>query len=76
MRNVTIPRADYERLLLASAGDDMILRCEVCGAWMDREDPRTATLDDFTGCWRMATRDPKHENECVRYRAELSEIER
>ncbi|KQI68652.1 hypothetical protein AN189_10180 [Loktanella sp. 3ANDIMAR09] len=73
MDTVTIPRADYLRLLIASEGDDMIHRCEVCGAWIDRDEPASAVLDDFIGCWRMATRLPKHENLCVRYRADLAE---
>jgi hypothetical protein len=47
---VTIPLADYERLLLCAELDDMIVTCEVCGAWMDRADPALATIDDVTGC--------------------------
>ncbi len=73
--SITIPVADYERLILASELDDMIVRCEVCGAWMDRDDPRTATLDDFTGSWRMATRLKKHDLACVRYRVAHMEAE-
>lgn len=61
---ITIPLSDYKRLLEAAEGDDMIVKCETCGAWLDRDDP-----DDFTGCWKMATRDEKHTHLCKSYRA-------
>lgn len=66
---ITIPLADYKRLLLASEADDMIVRCETCGAWLDRADPATATTDDYTGCWKVATRDGRHDHLCKSYRA-------
>lgn len=52
--NITIPLADYKRLLEAAESDDMIVRCETCGAWLDLDDPATAFLDDYTGCWKTA----------------------
>lgn len=69
MPDVTMPLDDYKRLLLASEGDDMIVKCETCGAWLDRDDPATAVTEDFTGCWKAATRDGDHDHLCKSYRA-------
>lgn len=66
---ITIPLADYKRLLRAAECDDMIIFCEVCGAWLDRDDPATATVQDFSGCWKAATRDSKYDEQCRHYRA-------
>jgi hypothetical protein len=68
-RSITIPVADYRRLLEAAEADDMIVTCEVCGAWLDRADPTTATTDDFVACWKAATCDPRYATECKSYRA-------
>lgn len=54
---ITIPLADYERLLISTETDDMIIHCENCGSWIDREDPACAHIEDFSGCWRAATCD-------------------
>lgn len=59
---------DYNRLLMASEGDDTIKRCEVCGAWLDIDDPFRATSDDFEGCWKMATRRARDAERCRSYR--------
>lgn len=64
---VTILDEDYQRLLMAAEADDMIVTCETCGAWMDRDDPRCASLDDFTGCWFAATGSDADRSTCVRY---------
>jgi hypothetical protein len=74
MQTVTIPLADYERLLDAASGDDMIVYCETCGAWLDRADPGTATTEAFTGCWKAATRDSKYDKTCKSYRATVREF--
>jgi hypothetical protein len=66
---ITIPLADYKRLLEAAEGDDMIVWCEVCGAWLDRDDPACAPVEDFTGCWKVASKRPKDEALCRSYRA-------
>jgi hypothetical protein len=66
---IEVPIADYKRLLEATESDDMIVRCEVCGAWLDRDDPATATLDDFTGCWKAASHRAKDSDLCRSYRA-------
>lgn len=66
---VTIPKADYERLVQAAEADDMIAFCETCGAWIDRNDPAYCTSDDFTGCWKAATLDSKYDYLCRSYRA-------
>ena len=56
--------------MLDAAGlDDLIVWCEVCGAWLDVTDPATASLEDFTGCWKAATRDAKYDHLCRSYRA-------
>lgn len=67
--SVTLTDAEYERLLLASEADDTIVRCEVCGAWIGREEEACAVTEDFIGCWKAATRDPRHDHLCVSYRA-------
>ena len=59
---------DYKRLLAAAEADDMIVWCETCGAWLDRDDPATCTADDFTGCWKVATRRAEHDHLCRSYR--------
>ena len=66
---VTIPLADYKRLLEALEGDDMIVRCETCGAWLDRDEEACAITDDFTGCWKAATHSAKYDHLCKSYRA-------
>lgn len=66
---ITIPLADYKRLLDAAADDDMLAWCEVCGAWIDRNDEAYATTDEFTGCWKVATRRKRDEHLCRSYRA-------
>ena len=63
---VTLSDDDYQRLLLAAQSDDMIVFCEICGSWMDRDDPRAATTDEFTGCWFAAICDPKYADDCYR----------
>lgn len=75
MTDVTIPLADYERLLAAADGDDMIVTCDTCGAWLDRDDPCVATTDDFTGCWKAAT-GGQHDNGCRAYRMHTLEAAR
>lgn len=66
---VTIPLADYKRLLEAAQADDMIAWCETCGAWIDRNDEACATTEDFTGCWKAATCDSKYDHLCRSYRS-------
>jgi hypothetical protein len=68
-RTITLPLDDYKRLLESAWCDDMMIKCEVCGAWLDRDDPATAKLEDFEGCWKMAARDGKHDHLCRSYRA-------
>ena len=63
---VTLSDEDYLRLLEAAELDDMLLWCETCGAWIDRNDPRAASTEDYEGCWFGATRDPNYEKSCVR----------
>lgn len=65
--SVTLSDKDYKRLLLASEGDDMIIRCDHCGAWSDRDDPKSATSDDVSGCWYYTTADQKYASECFRH---------
>jgi hypothetical protein len=66
---IEIPVDDYKRLLEAAELDDMIVHCETCGAWLDRDDPATCTADDFTGCWKAATHRAKDGDLCRSYRA-------
>jgi len=67
---ITIPAAEYQRLVEAAlAGDDMLIRCEKCGAWLDRDEPGTASVDDFSGCWWSATGRDSDKATCRSYRA-------
>jgi len=51
---VTIPIEDYQRLVEATEWDDMITRCDKCGAWLDQDDPTYTAGDDWTGClWSL-----------------------
>lgn len=68
---VEIPKADYDRLLQAAEADDMVVYCETCGAWLDRDDEATATTDDYTGCWKIATGRNEDEHLCRSYRASV-----
>lgn len=70
---VTIPLSDYKRLVQALDCDEMIMRCEVCGAWLDLNDSATASVDDFRGCWKAATHDPRYDKDCKSYRATITE---
>jgi hypothetical protein len=69
---VTIPLADYDRLLQLVELDDMLITCEVCGAWIDRDDPACATVEDFEGCWKVAG-NRGDEKLCRSYRATVRE---
>jgi hypothetical protein len=69
MPDFTLPLEDYRRLLLAAEADDMIVKCETCGAWLDLAEPACAAIADFTGCWKAATRDGAHDHLCKSYRA-------
>jgi hypothetical protein len=66
---VSIPIADYRRLLEAAEADDMIAWCETCRAWLDKDDPATCMADDFTGCWKAATGRADLSHLCRSYRA-------
>ena len=66
---ITLTRAEYERLLMAAEADDMIVRCEFCGAWMDRAEAACAPIEDFSGCWKMATGRESDAHLCVSHRA-------
>ena len=63
---VTIPAADYRRLLLAAENDDTIVWCQTCRAWLDLDE--AASTNDFTGCWKVAIEDGD-ESTCRSYRA-------
>lgn len=75
MATITLSHQEYDLLLNAAEGDDMIVRCQVCDAWLNRDEPACAALEDFTGCWKMATRLPEHEGLCVIHRAILASKE-
>jgi hypothetical protein len=69
MEMVLLPRADYERLRTAAVeGDDMLGTCDQCGAWIDRDDPAWAHVEDFDGCWYAATGRQKEEALCYKTR--------
>ena len=65
---VTIPRADYERLLAAAECDRDLAWCEACGAWLEHDDPARATMEDFEGCWYAATCREKDKHLCRQHR--------
>lgn len=64
--SVTLSDADYLRLLEAAELDDMIAWCETCGAWIDRNDPRLASVEGFDGCWFAATFRERDRGMCLR----------
>lgn len=66
---VIVPRADYQRLLNGAADDDMLIFCEVCEAWIDRDDEACASVQDFHGCWKVAAGSKETEHLCRSYRA-------
>lgn len=70
---VTIPLSDYKRLLESAESDEMIVWCEVCGAWLDLNEPARATVDDFSGCWKVASDLPRDQAICKSYRAIIME---
>ena len=70
---VTIPLADYRRLIEAAENDDMIVTCEVCGAWLDVNEPECARAEDFIGCWKAATGREQESSLCRSYRATVME---
>lgn len=65
---------DYLRLLQAAGGDDMLMYCENCSAWIDREDPAAARIEDVSMCWAAATCREKDKPMCRRDR--VSEVVR
>jgi hypothetical protein len=71
-QTATIPLSDYERLLQLVELDDMLVICQVCGAWLDREDPACATAGDFSGCWKVAS-SRGDDKLCRSYRATVRE---
>jgi len=72
-KTVTLPLADYKRLVEASECDDMIARCELCGAWIARDEPAYAAADDYVGCVYAVTGRESDKPRCVGYRALLEE---
>lgn len=64
---MVISQADYRRLVSAAHCDDTIVWCETCGAWLDADE--AASNEDYTGCWKAATHDPKYDGTCRSYRA-------
>lgn len=63
---VCVPAADYSRLYESALDghDDTLVICETCVAWLDISDQVTATTDDYTGCWKMATRRDRDNHLC------------
>lgn len=70
-KTVTLPASDYQRLLEAAECDDMITTCEVCGAWMDKDDPAYLHSEDWNGCVYYATGLERDKDLCRRYRSDL-----
>lgn len=67
--DITIPLADYRRLLHAAEADDTIVWCSTCGAWLAIDEPACAVVDDYTGCWKMAAGMEHTPETCKSYRA-------
>lgn len=74
--SISVPKADYLRLFESALDghDDMLVICETCGAWLDRNDPATATTDDYTGCWKMATGQERYTHLCRSDRGATLEV--
>lgn len=77
-RTVTVSAADYLRLYESALDghDDTLVVCETCGAWLDISDPATATTDDYTGCWKMATGRALDEHLCRSHRGAILDAAR
>jgi hypothetical protein len=54
---ITITMDEYKRLLESTELDDMIVRCEKCGAWIDKDEPAYFGTDgeEVVGCCRYVT---------------------
>ena len=70
---VTIPLSDYKRLLESAECDEMIVWCEVCGAWLDLNESARAAVEDFSGCWKVASDRKQDQSLCKSYRAHVME---
>lgn len=66
---VVLSVEDYDRLLIAAEADDMLLWCETCGAWIDRDDEAAAHTEDFIGCWKAAAGREEDSHLCRSHRA-------
>ena len=65
---IVLSAEDYERLLEAAEADDMLIWCETCGAWIDRNDEAAAHIEDFHGRWKAATGNPRWGHLCRSHR--------
>ena len=70
MITVTIPLEDYARLIALAECNDMMVKCETCGAWLDRDEEACVVTEEFQGCWKAATRSGEL---CKSYRATVME---
>lgn len=66
---ISLPIEDYERLLEAAECDDMIRTCDICGAWIDMDDPAFIRGEDYQGCVYYCTGLERDKKLCRRYRA-------
>jgi hypothetical protein len=66
---ISLPLADYRRLIAAAGLDDTLLWCERCGAWIDHEDPAYLSTEDFRGCVWAATQRAQDKHLCRSHRS-------
>lgn len=68
-KTITLPIADYKRLLAAAELDDDIGWCERCKAWLDKNDEAWVDNGDYQGCVSAGTQDRRFNHLCRRWRA-------
>ncbi len=69
--SISVPIDALRSMLTAMEADDSLRWCETCGAWLAIDDEALAITEDFTGCWKAATRDPRWDHLCRSERGAL-----
>lgn len=61
---ISVSAETLASMLLSMEADDTLTWCETCGAWLEIDDEARATAGDYTGCWKIATDDPRWDHLC------------
>ncbi|TPK59011.1 MULTISPECIES: hypothetical protein [unclassified Mesorhizobium] len=68
---ISIRASDLRSMLTAMEADDSLRWCDTCGAWLECDDEALALTEDFTGCWKAATCNPKWDHLCRSHRGTM-----